>query len=842
MSNKIKSIIITLFAFILLGLLTPIFVNKTELKSEAALKTQRKPPRPPKPIKHTHLFFEGVPIIKGNSLANKDTLLKNGYIYSTYSVLNRKRFAQAKNFGKKFDTENKQIKIKFLAEQKLYLEVYSNGEHLNSDANMLIYNKTQYIKIKQNETYQTIFSDIKIRVENFNTEFFKNLIQKQSSFNLKDWSLDATNSSFFNNNDKRYYSNFFQENDIDVRQSKFISFKKGNEYLFFFFNLDTNNFDANKLKKISLNEDVFSDTDKHILNDNFQKYIPGFCLLKETDAKSIDFNKSVLKYFARENKKFLLIVYENNFKIIELNIGTLNDKLKSFTEFMEFECKQKFSLFSKDKLDFTVLEIKNIFKKFTENFDLNYSDVLKQLNDLKTADEEINLSFFAKNNPNKPIVKTIKIKFKPAKEITNLTLTFKTNSNYFITDTSKLNNITSSEIRNKTFSQSTTTLSTTETTLFTEYGVETTEIIEALKKQICTTLTNQEYDVYYTQQETDCYLFAIKRLSTDEIRIFKVNIRRINKLPQIYDLEKLCVFNYYNHVHEINDILKQFYDKFSNLANLDLKIANQNELISEINKLKLSPYLPKKISLTLIDKYLNEYTLQFFAEARYGSSLPIKTFDNFVDSKHSKFFLSSNLSFANAIADLFNSYDLKDYKQTLKHWFDKESEQFKLKEFNNTIKVTYNFFKKDYFAQQINLNSYLLNLNNDLNYSEQDIYAIFRNIFGKNTLKIEKINENKYFIYLNNLQEKQTVLIKYGLDLVKYRVSSEVIQERISHFFKEISDTKKTAEKIEETLKKLLQTIPELTFEKENTENTTSIFKIYSTFDKKIYKTFTVLL
>ena len=842
MSNKIKLVVITLFSFILLGLLTPIFVNKTELKRDAALKTQRRPPRPPKPIKHTHLFFEGVPIIQGNNLANKDTLLKNGYIYSTNSALFHLTFASVKNLGKKFDPKNKELRINFLTNEKLYLAVYSNGEYLNSNEKKLIYNKTQYIKIKENETYQTIFSDIKIKADNFNTEFFRNQIKKQTSFELNDWVLDVSNSSFFNLPDKIYHSDFYHEKDIDVRQSKFISFKKGNKYLFFFFNLDTNNFDASKLNKISLNGDVFSDVEKHILNDNFQKYIPVFCLLNEINTKKINFNNAVLKYFARENKKFLLIFYENNFKIIELNIGTLNDKLKSFTEFMELEFKQKFSLFSKDRLDFTVLEIKNVFKKFAENFDVNYSDVLKQLKDLKTSDEEIDLSFFAKNNLNKPIVKTIKIKFKPAKEITNLSLTFKTNSNYFITDTSKINNIASSEIRNKTFSESTTTLSTTETTLFLEYGVETAEIIETLKKQIFTTLTHQEYDVYYSQQETDCYLFAIKRHSTDEIRIFKVNIRRINKLPQIYDLEKLCVFDYYNQTHEISGVLKQFYDKFSNLANLDLKIANQNEILSEINKLRSSPYLPKKITLTLIDKYLNEYTLQFFAEVRYGNSLPIKTLDNFVDSKHIKFFLSSNLSFANAIDDLFNSYDLKDCKQTLKHWFDKESEQFKLKEFNNTIKVTYNFFKKDYFAQQINLNTYMLNLNKDLNYSEQDIYAIFRNIFGKNTLKIEKINENKYFIYLNNLQEKQTVLIKYGLDLVKYRVSSEVIQERIAHFFKEISDTKKTAEKIEETLKTLLHAIPELAFEKENTEKATSIFKIYSTFDKRIYKTFTVLL
>ncbi len=203
--------------------------------------------------------------------------------------------------------------------------------------------------------------------------------------------------------------------------------------------------------------------------------------------------------------------------------------------------------------------------------------------------------------------------------------------------------------------------------------------------------------------------------------------------------------------------------------------------------------------------------------------------------------MSSNLAFSNAIADLFCSYDLKRSNQKLRQWFDKESENFTLNELYKTFKVTYNFFQKDYLAMQTNLNTYMLYLNNSLDYSEQELHSILINIFGKHIVKIEKNQDDCYFIYLNNFQDKQIVYIKYSATISKYRVSKEITKERISELFKAVSDANKTAQKIFQTLENLLKKIPELKITKENNNNSSIILKIYSTLNKEIYKTFTVV-
>ena len=142
---------------------------------------------------------------------------------------------------------------------------------------------------------------------------------------------------------------------------------------------------------------------------------------------------------------------------------------------------------------------------------------------------------------------------------------------------------------------------------------------------------------------------------------------------------------------------------------------------------------------------------------------------------------------------------------------------------------------------QTNSNTYLLYLNNSLDYSEQELHTIFSNIFGKNITKIEKNQDNSYSIYLNNFREKHTIYLKYSSKLNKYRVSNEIIKERISQLFKTVSETNENAQILIQTLENLLKNIPELKISKENTANSAVILKIFSTFNKEIYKTFTIV-
>ncbi len=817
--------------------------NKT-VKSIVNLNKQNRY-RPNKPpihnIRRYSVFFEGVPIIKGDKLENKDTLLKNGYILQNHlGISPRYSYEYTKNNGNKIKPENTNITHLFLSNSKLYLDVSIGNKKIELDENKLIYYRHEYIKIDKNENYQIIHSPIKIKVENLNAKDIKKQILNYGDFDLSDWTIDYKNSSFFNLNVERIYDNFYQDTDKDIRQSKFISFKKGNRYLFFFFRLDTEAFDSNKLSKISLNCDVLESKETTI-KTNYQKYIATFSLLSEINEKRIDFEKAILKRFKRDDKLFLLVAYGDIFKIVQLETDSLNKDFETFVELVEFTTSDDINLFKKVKIEFTLAEIKKNFEKFTTNYQFDELEVLNQLTRLNAYNETIELNFYAKNNPTKLILKTLKLKFKVAKEIDKLDLTFKTDNNYFIADDEKIKSISSNELKNKTFRHSTTTLSASETTLYTGFETDINAVITAIKGQLENVLNEKEYEVYSVEDKNGNILFSIQKISTSEVRVFKVKVRRISPVSDFYELNRLFMFDYYQSEHNLQEILNYFNSKTNIFKNLSLEIINYSEVNTEINKLKASAYTYKKLKLSLQDKYSNIYTVYFFAEIRYGKTAPVQISNFYVDTKHIRFFMSSNLAFSNAMADLFGSYDLKNANQNLRHWFDKESEDFTLSELNKTFKVTYNFFKKDYFAMQTNSNTYLLYLNNSLDYSEQELHTIFSNIFGKNITKIEKNQDNSYSIYLNNFREKHTIYLKHSSKLNKYRVSNEIIKERISQLFKTVSETNENAQILIQTLENLLKNIPELKISKENTANSAVILKIFSTFNKEIYKTFTIV-
>ena len=847
MERKIKLFLAIIFLFFSLGFFVSNSIeNKKTVKSTVNFKRQNRP-RPNKPpihnIRSYSVFFEGVPIIKGDKLENKDTLLKNGYILQNkkhLSISRRYSYEYTKNNGNKIKPENTNITHLFLSNSKLYLDVSIGNKKIELDGNKLIYHRNEYIKIDENENYQVIYSNIKIKVENLNTKDIKKQILNYGDFDLSDWTIDYKNSSFFNLNTERIYENFYQDTDKDIRQSKFISFKKDSRYLFFFFRLDTEAFDSNKISKISLNDDVL-ESEETLIKTNYQKYIATFSLLSEINEKRIDFEKAILKRFKRDNKQFLLVAYGDIFKIVQLETNSLNKDFETFVELAELTTPDEINLFKKDKIEFTLAEIKKIFKKFTTDYLFDELEVLNQLTRLNAHNETIELNFYAKNNSAKSILKTLKLKFKVAKEIDKLDLTFKTNNNYFIADDEKIKSISSDELKNKTFRHSTTTLSASETTLYAGFETDINAVITAIKGQLKNVLNEKEYEVYSVEDKNGNILFSIQKISTGEVRVFKVKVRRISPVSDFYELNRLFMFDYYQTEHNIQEILNYFNSKTNIFKNLNLEILNYSELNTEINKLKAIPYTSKKLKLTLQDKYLNIYTIYFFAEIRYGKTTPVQISNFYIDTKHTRFFMSSNLAFSNAAADLFGSYDLKNANQNLRQWFDKESENFTLSELNKIFKVTYNFFKKDYLVMQTNSNTYLLYLNNSLDYSEQELQMIFSNIFGKNITKIEKNQDNSYFIYLNNFREKQTIFLKHSTKLSKYRVSNEIIKERISQLFKTVTETNENVLNLIKTLENLLKNIPELKISKENTANSAIILKIFSTFNKEIYKTFTVV-
>lgn len=846
MERKIKLFITVTFLFFLLGLFFSNFVyNNKTVKSTVNLKRQNRL-RPNKPPIHNtksySVFFEGVPIIKGDKLENKDTLIKNGYILEIkhHGFHRRYNYEYTKNNGNKVKPENTNISLLFLSNSKLYLDVSIGNKKIPLDENKIIYNRHEFIKIDKNESYQIIHSTTKIKVENLNIKDIKKQILNYSDFDLSDWSIDYKNSSFFNLNSERIYENFYQDTDKDIRQSKFISFKKDSRYLFFFFRLDTESFDGNKLNKISLNDNVF-ESEETSIKTNYQKYIATFLLLSEIIEKRIDFEKAILKRFKRDDKQFLLVVYGDIFKIIQLEINSSNKDFETFVELVEFTTSDEINLFKKDKIEFTLAHIKKTFKKFTFKYQIDELEVLSQLTKLNTHNETIELNFYAKNNPSKPILKTLKIKFKTAQEIDKLDLTIKTNNQYFIADDKKTTSISSDELKKKTFRHSTTTLSSSETTLYTGFETDINTVIAAIKEQLKSIFNKKEYEIYSVEDKNGNFLFSIQKHSTGEVRVFKVKVRRISPVSDFYELNRLFMFDYYQTEHNIQEILNYFNSKTNIFKNLNLETLNYSELNTEINKLKAIPYAYKKLKLTLQDKYSNIYNVYFIAEIRYGNTIPAQISNFYVDTKYTRFFMSSNLAFSNAATDLFGLYDLKNVNQNLRQWFDKESEDFTLSELNKTFKVTYNFFKKDYLAMQTNSNTCLLYLNNSVDYSEQEMKSIFSNIFGKNITKIEKNQVNSYSIYLNNFREKHTVYLKHSSKLSKYRVSNEIIKERISQLFKTTSETNKNAQKLIQTLENLLKNIPELKISKENTSNSTMILKIYSALNEEIYKTFTVV-
>ncbi len=842
MERKIKIFLTVIFLFFTLSLfLHNTNESKNSIKSTTNLKIQNRPNKPPSHnIKNYSVFFVGVPIIKGDKLENKATLLKNGYILKRTHPSFIYNYEYTKNNGNKIKPENTDISHLFIENSKLYLDVSIHNKKIYLDEKKVIYRRHEYIKIKENETYEIINSTIKIKVESLNAKDIKKEILKQNNFDLSSWEVDYYNSSFFYQKFTDSYNDFFKETDKDVRQGKFISFKNGNKYLFFFFRLDTETFDISKLDKISLSDAAF-DSENDKIKPEYEKYIATFLLLAEIKEKQIDFGKTIFKRFKRDDKQFLLVVYGNNFKVVELKIGKLDKDFATFVELIELTTSKEINLFKKDKIEFTLAEIKKTFEKFITAFQIDEVEILNQLTKLTTHNETVNLNFYSKNNLAKTILKTLKLKFRPACEIEKLELTFKTNNEYFITDDKNLTTLTSEELKKKTFAQSITTLNSFETTLYTGFDTDLNTVITTIEEQLKQTLNTKKYQIYYTKDKSGNFLFTVKKLDSSELRVFKVKVRRISRDADFYELNKLFIFDYYQTEHNIQKILDYFNLKTDIFKNLNLEILNYAALNEDINKLKVSPCVYRKLKLSLTDKYQNIYSVYFFAEIRYGNTAPLKVANSFVDSKYLKFFMSSNLAFSNAATDLFASYGLKRSKQTLRQWLDNESEDFTLNELNKTIKITYNFFKKDYLAMQSNLNTYLLYLNNSLDYSERELQLIFRNIFGVNITKIEKNQDDIYSVYLNNFREKQTVYIKRSADLDKYKVSKEITKERISEIFKSVSNSNKSTQKVIETLKNLLKKIPELKMSKENTDTSAVILKIYSTLNKEIYKTFTVI-
>ncbi len=842
MERKIKLFLIVTFIFFTLGMLVPSTIDNTQpIKKTTNLRIPKKPNKPPQKRRLNYIFFEGVPIMKGDQLVNKDALIENGYILRKDSfIIHHYSYSEVKKEGKKLKPENTTVSPEFIGNFKLYLKVNIKNNEIRNDTNKLIYRKSEFIKIQENETFEAIYSNSKIKVENLNSHDIKKEILKQKNFDLSDWNTDYDNSSFFYQRFSDSSNDFYKETDKDVRQGKFISFKKGNKYLFFFFRLDANTFNSNKLSKISLSDDAF-DPENNKIKVNYEKYIATFSLLSEINEKQIDFDKAILKRFKRDDKEFLLVAYGDIFKIVQLENSSSNKYFKNFLKLVELTYLEEIDLFKKDKIDFTLTQIKKAFGEFSTDFEIDELEVLNQISKLKTHNETISLNFYTKNNHVKTILKTLKLKFRPAKEIEKLDLTFKTNNNYFITDNEKTASLSTEVLKNKTFSDSITTLSSFETTLYTGFETDINEVITTIKEQLKNALNKKEYEIYSTDDKDGNFLFSIQKLDTEEVRVFRVKIRRISRDADFYELNKLFMFNYYETEHNIHEILNYFNSKTDIFKNLNLEIQNYTQLNAEINKLKANPYVYRKLKLVLKDKYSNVYSVYFFGEIRYGSSVPLKVLNSFLDVRYTRFFLSSNLAFANVVGDLFSWYDLKTANQYLRQWFDKESENFVLSEINKTFKVAYNFFKKDYFAMQTNLNTYILYLNKDSDYTKQELQVIFINIFGKNIAKIEKNQDNYYFIYLNNFREKQIVYLKHSTKISKYRVSKEMTKERISELFRSVSDSNNNSQKVFETLQNMLKNIPELKITKQNTENSSIILKIYSTLNNEIYKTFTVV-
>ncbi len=842
MERKVKLFLIVIFLFFTLGMLLPCTFEKTQtIEKSINLRIPKNPKKPPQKRRLNYIFFEGVPIMKGDQLVNKDALIENGYILRKESFLHlHSSYSEVKKEGEKLKPENTTVSPEFIGSFKLYLKVNIKNNEIRNDYNKLIYRKSEFIKIQENETYESIYSNSKIKVENLNSHDIKKEILKQKNFDLSDWKIDYDNSSFFGQKFSDSSNDFYKETDKDVRQGKFISFKKDNKYLFFFFRLDTNTFNSSKLSKISLS-DVAFDPENNKIKTNYEKYIATFSLLSEINEKQIDFDKAILKRFKRDDKEFLLVSYGDIFKIVQLEHSSSNKYFENFLKLVELTYSEEIDLFKKDKIDFTLTQIKKAFEEFSTDFEIDELEVLNQISKLKTHNETISLNFYTKNNQVKTILKTLKLKFKPAKEIEKLDLTFKTNNNYFITDNKKTASLSSEVLKNKTFSDSITTLSSFETTLYTGFETDIKEVITTIKEQLKNALNKKEYEIYSTDDKNGNFLFSIQKLDTKEVRVFRVKVRRISRDADFYELNKLFMFNYYETEHNMREILNYFNSKTDIFKNLNLEIQNYIELNVEINKLKANPYVYRKLKLVLKDKYSNVYSVYFFGEIRYGSSVPLKVLNSFLDVKYTRFFLSSNLAFANVVADLFSWYDLKTANQYLRQWFDKESENFVLSELNKTFKVAYNFFKKDYFAMQTNLNTYMLYLNKDSDYTKQELQAIFINIFGKNIAKIEKNQDNSYFIYLNNFREKQIVYLKRSAKISKCRVSKEITKERISELFRSVSDSNNNSQKVFETLQNMLKNIPELKITKQNTENSSIILKIYSTLNNEVYKTFTIV-
>lgn len=244
MERKIKLFLIVIFMFFTLGMFVSSTIENTQsIKKATNLRVPKNPKKPPKKRRLNYIFFEGVPIMRGNQLVNKDALIKNGYILKKESFLiPHYSYSDVKKEGEKLKPENTTVSPEFIGNFKLYLKVNIKNNEIRNDSNKLIYRKSEFIKIQENETFESIYSNSKIKVENLNTHDIKKEILKPKNLDLSDWNVDHNNSSFFHERFSDSSNDFYKETDKDVRQGKFISFKKDNRYLFFFFRLDTHTF------------------------------------------------------------------------------------------------------------------------------------------------------------------------------------------------------------------------------------------------------------------------------------------------------------------------------------------------------------------------------------------------------------------------------------------------------------------------------------------------------------------------------------------------------------------------------------------------------------------------
>ena len=116
MERKIKLFLIVVFLFFTLGTLVPsTFENTQTIKKTTNLKIPKKPNKPPQNRRINYIFFEGVPIMKGDQLVNKDTLIKNGYILRKVSYLIRHySYSEVKKEGEKLKLENTTVSPEFI--------------------------------------------------------------------------------------------------------------------------------------------------------------------------------------------------------------------------------------------------------------------------------------------------------------------------------------------------------------------------------------------------------------------------------------------------------------------------------------------------------------------------------------------------------------------------------------------------------------------------------------------------------------------------------------------------------------------------------------------------------